>query len=104
MRRVPSAKYSAWGRIAQLKIGQQLAKDRHFKTITTPINAKLTFYFKNRASEADLSNLYEGIQDELKKMKVIEDDKLINGHDGSRRVFDGAEGLLVELFSMEGES
>lgn len=64
-------------------------------TITTPINAKFIFYFpktqyftkKNERSKKlpDLSNLYETIQDALQKANVIENDTLIDSHDGSRR-------------------
>jgi Holliday junction resolvase RusA-like endonuclease len=49
----------------------------------------------------DLSNLHEGIQDCLQKAKVIDNDRLICSHDGSRRLV-GEEYLLeVTLFRFD---
>lgn len=62
-----------------------------------PINGKFVFYFKNHQAEADLSNLYEGPQDELQTYGIIKDDRLIHSHDGSRKVFDGEEQERVEI-------
>jgi len=45
----------------------------------------------------DLSNLYQGPEDALQEAGIIEDDKFIESHDGSRRIY-GAEQFLVEVF------
>ncbi len=66
------------------------------------IHARFIFYFENRQSEADLSNLYEGIQDILKKEGVIADDVLIESHDGSRKRFYQKPRLEVALFEYDG--
>jgi Holliday junction resolvase RusA-like endonuclease len=62
--------------------------------ITSYLLAKFTFYFpinkiytkQGTVSKhlADISNLYELPQDCLTKAGIIEDDRLIKGHDGSR--------------------
>jgi Holliday junction resolvase RusA-like endonuclease len=41
------------------------------------VTAHFRFYFANRASEADVSNLVEGPQDALVKAGVLKDDKLV---------------------------
>lgn len=61
-----------------------------------PINVMMLFYFnenefytkKGIMSKhiADLSNLYQLVEDCLQKAKVIENDHYIAGHDGSRRL------------------
>ena len=68
---------------------------KRLETITTDINATFIFYFpstvyytkKNQKSKkiADLSNLYETVQDALQKANIIENDCQIESHDGSRR-------------------
>jgi len=56
--------------------------------ITCKIQAKFTFYYSGK--HPDLSNLYESIQDWLGTKHngagVIEDDTLIQSHDGSRKI------------------
>lgn len=64
------------------------------ETITTEVNAKFTFYYPQTVyftkkgvkskNLADISNLYETVQDALQKAQVIFDDNLICSHDGSR--------------------
>jgi Holliday junction resolvase RusA-like endonuclease len=63
--------------------------------IRQPINLKLTFFYPesvyfaktgNRSNKVgDTSNLYESPQDALQKAGVIENDNLVESHDGSRR-------------------
>lgn len=64
------------------------------QTITDYMQATFVFYYpydkiytkKGTVSKllADLSNLYELPQDQLTKAGIIEDDRLIQSHDGSR--------------------
>ena len=79
------------------------------------IQAKFTFYFprdkvytkKGQVSKhlPDLSNLYELPQDCLTKAKVIQDDRLIQSHDGSRIKVSskGKYYLDIELYSFKPE-
>ena len=65
-------------------------------TIECDIQAKIIFYFPqsvyftkkgHRSSKiADLSNLYQGVEDALQKAKIIKNDSQICSHDGSKRV------------------
>lgn len=55
--------------------------------IRTPVNVCFIFYRETR-HKTDLSNLYELPQDALQKAKILEDDYLIESHDGSRRRYD----------------
>lgn len=68
-----SPKYTTWKRSAHLVFVQK----HRARTITCLLEARYKFYFKNHQSEADVSNLVEGPQDELKNAHVISDDKLI---------------------------
>ena len=69
------------------------------KPIDFYVNMKATFYLKNKQHEPDLSNAYQGIEDLLQKTGVIKNDKLIGGHDGSRKIFDPnePERVVIEL-------
>lgn len=81
-------------------------------TITIDVNAKFTFYFpesvyftkKGQRSKnlADISNLYEIVQDALQESGIIFDDNQICSHDGSRRqpIDDNNHWLEVELTSL----
>ena len=63
--------------------------------IKTPVIAEFTFYFPEtiyftkagpRSKKLpDASNLYELPQDCLQKVGILENDTLVDGHDGSRR-------------------
>jgi hypothetical protein len=58
-------------------------------TITSPVNLKITSFGPwKRASETipDASNLYQAPEDILEAAGVIEDDRQVESHDGSRRV------------------
>jgi Holliday junction resolvase RusA-like endonuclease len=69
-----SPRYRAWecGAIAACKRSISTA------LLCDPLTAVFRFYFANRQSLPDTSNLIEGIQDVLKKSQVIEDDGLIH--------------------------
>jgi Holliday junction resolvase RusA-like endonuclease len=62
-----------------------------------PVNLKAQFYFGNRKNEPDLSNLYQGIEDVLQKAGVIQNDKQIVSHDGSRKIFGESARVEIEL-------
>lgn len=72
---VYSANYTKWANAACTAVYGSLIVNR--ATIRHPITGVFRFYFKNYASEPDVSNLIEGPQDILTKCGVIEDDKLI---------------------------
>jgi Holliday junction resolvase RusA-like endonuclease len=54
------------------------------------VNCKFTFYLQCKSTSEntpDLSNLYELPQDALERAGVLANDRKIEGHDGSRRVY-----------------
>lgn len=55
--------------------------------ICVPVQVCFTFYRATK-HRTDLSNLYEAAQDALQAAGIIEDDYLIESHDGSRRLYD----------------
>lgn len=55
--------------------------------ISTPVNVCFIFYRATR-HRVDLSNLYELPQDALQKAGILENDSLIESHDGSRKRYD----------------
>lgn len=93
-RAVYSSKYLRWRDIALLEMRK--AWDS-FDPIEVKVNAKMVFCFKNMRSEPDLSNLYEGPQDVLQMAGVLKDDRLIYSHNGSTKLFGGAELTVIEL-------
>lgn len=77
-----TAGYKSWQRSAQKQIKRAgIPKE----PINYPVNLRCLFY-KRTHGRVDLSALYEGIQDELVTMGVLEDDnfKIVKSHDGSR--------------------
>ena len=63
--------------------------EKYTLALPAPLNEPLvaTFLIYRRQSvgaPGDLSNYYEGPQDALERAGVIEDDRLIRSHDGSR--------------------
>jgi Holliday junction resolvase RusA-like endonuclease len=101
--RINSAKYSRWQTIAQAI----MIRAKRGLPISRPLVATFSFYFKDRQAQADLSNLIEGPQDELKKVGVIVDDRLIVSLGDSAIYFDdGPARVEVELYeaieTMEG--
>lgn len=69
---------------------------KRIDTITCDVNAQYTFIFpysvyftkKEKRSNkiGDLSNLFEMVSDSLQKVGILENDSLICGFDGSRRL------------------
>ena len=83
----PSILYETWAARtfkALAIIKKRLITEVGFKTLTGPFNLEAHFYRDTRHI-ADLSNLYEGIQDCMTVMGIIEDDHLIESHDRSRK-------------------
>lgn len=61
-----------------------------------PLHIKFLFYRKNNI-RVDLSNLYEFPQDVLQRAGIIENDCIIESHDGSRKFVD-AENPRTEIY------
>lgn len=97
---VTTKRYQAWQKVAQLHLA---AARNMYPALNFPIRvqvrAQLVFNFANHMAEADLSALYEGIQDELQKMGILKDDKLIMSHDGSTKTFGGVPSCQVILYT-----
>lgn len=72
---VYSKQYLKWAQLAMTEMKFVLKWN---EPIAVPIEARYKFYFANHASEADTSNLIEGVSDCLKDVGVIADDKLIH--------------------------
>lgn len=92
--RIPTANYTAWATSAHEQIARHINPG---SPINHPINLQCHFYVRTYGV-VDLSALYEGIQDELVKMGVLEDDnfKIVASHDGSR-VFVDPENPRMEI-------
>jgi Holliday junction resolvase RusA-like endonuclease len=59
-------------------------------SIGFPISVKMLFFGawkRGQGNIPDLSNLYQAPEDLLQNAGVIEDDSLIESHDGSRRIY-----------------
>ena len=97
----PSKRYEVWKQTAIAHIKQRIAHHGAFRTIDFPVILKCTFCYENRKNEQDLSNAYQGVEDILQELKLIENDKLIYGHDGSRKIFGGENKTIIEIFRME---
>lgn len=93
-RAIYSPQYISWEKTAMLTIRQN---KKPISAIGFPVNMKAIFYFENHSAEADLSALYEGIQDVLEKEEIILNDRLILGHNGSTKIFGEKPRVEVEL-------
>lgn len=93
----PNKAYSNWESIAVILMKREMLKKWPVKfPIDFEVNLKALFYFSNMAHLPDLDNAYQGIHDALEKSGCIANDKLINGHNGSERIYK-AERELVYL-------
>ena len=92
--------FSAWERAALFHLKQ--TKTRCSSILTGGLHASFTFYFKNRASEPDVSNCIEGIQDCLQKASIIENDKQIISLD-AQKIINGTEKTVVKLYTVEAQ-
>lgn len=88
--------FKAWERHATVYILQSKIRAQTVLPIQTPVILTCRFYAPNHHGEADLSNLYQGIEDLLEKLEIIDNDKLIYSHDGSCKIF-GAQDFRVEI-------
>lgn len=95
-----SSAFKAWERVALFHLKQ--TKTRRSSTLSGALHASYAFYFKNRASEPDVSNCIEGVQDCLQAASVIENDKQIVSLD-AKKIFDGTEKTIVELYAAEAQ-
>lgn len=67
--------------------------------IDVPLEIKLHFFFEDRRSEADVSNLCEAPQDVLQKAEVIKDDRLIQIVSAQKSFHETAR-TKIELFEI----
>lgn len=83
---VYSAQYRSWLNNAMDELALQKRPDQ---PIDYPIILVCKFFMQT-LRVVDLSALYEGIQDTLVKMEILEDDNfnIVIGHDGSRVLLD----------------
>lgn len=58
------------------------------RPIDVPMNLRMVFYGPWDATNVlpDMSNLYQALEDVMQRVRIIEDDTLVDNHDGSRRV------------------
>lgn len=94
---VQSPQYVAWALTAVRQLGVEWAGRQ---TIASPVNVRAVFY---RDRRPDLINLCQALGDILQKAKVLKNDKLIAGWDGSRLVTDGSKDR-VEVWITEMEA
>jgi Holliday junction resolvase RusA-like endonuclease len=99
---VLTKKYKEWHKsvIDQLwvqRMTYQASMIGPWEPITGPVEVTFIFYIK-RKGKYDLSNLYQGIEDALVDAQILEDDSLIESHDGSRKhVGDEADMILIKI-------
>jgi len=83
---ISSARVEAY----QHKATAELCDQIHFgfEPITGSINLKMLFYgaWKEDTAIPDQSNLYQMPEDLLEAAGIIENDNLVDGHDGSKRI------------------
>lgn len=82
-----SQRYKSWEKQATLYLLQEKAKTPLKLPIKGPICLTCKFHFVDHQWECDLSNAYQGIEDILQNIGIIEDDKQIYSHDGSCKIF-----------------
>src|SRR3954464_6999216 len=70
---LPSAAYVKWESHAMAS----LLRHKSIALIDVPVTAKFKFYFANRQSEPDVSNLIEGPQDVLVRAGFLKNDRLV---------------------------
>ena len=97
---VLSAKYRAWekGVVDQLwvqRVKYLASMVGPWVPIVDPVWVKFLFFIKGHR-KIDLSNLYQGAEDALVKAGILENDDLIDSHDGSRRYYD-ADNPHIEI-------
>lgn len=99
---VLTKRYKDWEKSAvdQLwvqRIQYQASMTGPWEPIDYPVQVTFIFYIR-RKGKYDLSNLYQGPEDALVKGLILEDDSLIESHDGSRKhVGDEADQILISI-------
>lgn len=91
-----SENYQTFHKSASLQLLQAKTLSHYPMPIQGPINLSCTFHFPDHRGEADLSNLYQGIEDILQEIGIIENDKYIYSHNGSRKIF-GSEDFFTYI-------
>lgn len=81
----PSAAFKRWERYAVLQLRTQAHAT---ESITTPVNLRALIYRKRNVG--DLDNYIAAVCDALQTAGVVVNDKLVQGHDGSRLLLDRA--------------
>lgn len=92
-----SPQYMRWevDAMAQLQV-----QPRPKTPIAVPFGARFRLYFQNHQAEPDASNAIEGVQDLLKKMSVIADDRLIHVLHVEKH-FNELPRIEIELFHID---
>ena len=83
---MPSAAYSAWDRMAQLRLAKWRAKTRIYVSVGIPVNVRALFYRESLVGDA--VGFYQALADTLEKGGIVENDRLIVSWDGSRLLKD----------------
>ena len=93
----PSKACLEWENLAILQLMHQM-NYQGLETITKPVHCKILVYRATKI-KADRLNLYQSVEDALERAGVIENDFLIESHDGSR-VYYGvkAEDARAEIY------
>lgn len=93
----PDKRYKAWEKEAVKQIKDQCECWLPLSH-PTPVHVKMTFYMQDKRRR-DLSNLYQGVEDAMQKAGIIDDDRQIVSHDGSRKLLDRARPRVeVDVF------
>ena len=99
---VLTKRYKEWekGVLDQLwvqRMQYQASMTGPWEPIAEPVQVTFIFYIRKKG-KYDLSNLYQGIEDALEKSQILEDDSLIESHDGSRKhIGDEADQILIRI-------
>ncbi|MHB8053640.1 MAG: RusA family crossover junction endodeoxyribonuclease [Candidatus Aminicenantales bacterium] len=81
---VPSKSYRRWIALAKPQV---MAQKRGVPglPIDYPVRLKILAY-RHTKRKIDLSNIYAAVEDMLQKYGVLQDDALVESHDGSRKM------------------
>jgi Holliday junction resolvase RusA-like endonuclease len=91
-----SENYQTWHRSATLQLLQAKALSQFTMPITQAVNLKCVFHFPDHRGEPDLSNCFQGLEDILQEIGIIENDRQVYGFDGSTKIF-GSEDYYIDL-------
>lgn len=93
---LPSERYAQW------RLDAIAAHSCSFKghLVDYPCEVHARFYFKNRANEADLSNMIQGPEDLMQELGILKDDKLIC-RSISEKFFGHEPRVEIEIYKYE---